>query len=238
MRDRLPSGRSPHRPAGIRLRARQPGAFPAAPGPLSAAVTGPRPRSIRTAPQRAAPIAAATAKNHSMPHPLHRVRAAANAVNTRRHCAGLLEPFPQACRVARMAASPARLEPWSRTGRRAPGRRNANWPGPSGRLGGSSPGRAARLTVRTEVRAGASFPSGDMATSSTWLVLAAVTQSRRPSQRCTSGGGPGTLTTGQRAPTPARGHPAGPPPEMPAADSAHSTASTIEQPSTARKSPK
>jgi hypothetical protein len=56
--------------------------------------------------------------------------------------------LPQACRVARMAASPTRLEPWS----------------------------------------SASFPSGDTATSSTWLVLAAVLQSRRPSQRCTPSG--------------------------------------------------
>jgi hypothetical protein len=68
MRDRLPPGRSLHRPAGIRLRAWQPGAFPAGPGPLSPADTGPRPGSIRTAPQRAAPIAAATAKNQSTPH--------------------------------------------------------------------------------------------------------------------------------------------------------------------------
>jgi hypothetical protein len=93
MRDRLPPGRSLHRPAGIRLRAWQPGAFPEGPGPLSPTDTGPGPGSIRTAPQRAAPIAAATAKNHSMQHLLHRVRAAANAVNMRRYCAGLLEPF-------------------------------------------------------------------------------------------------------------------------------------------------
>jgi hypothetical protein len=148
MRDRLPPGRSLHRPAGIRLRAWQPGAFPEGPGPLSPADTGPGPGSIRTAPQRAAPIAAATAKNHSMPHLLHRVRAAANAVNMRRYCAGLLEPFRKRAGWPRMAASPTRLEPWS----------------------------------------SASFPSGDTATSSTWLVLAAVTQSRRPSQRCTPSG--------------------------------------------------
>src|SRR3984957_13036427 len=89
MRDRLPPGRSLHRPAGIRLRAWQPGAFPAGPGPLSPAATGPRPGSIRAAPQRAAPMAAATAKNHTMSHLLRDVRAAANAVNMRRYCTGL-----------------------------------------------------------------------------------------------------------------------------------------------------
>jgi hypothetical protein len=89
MSDRLPPGRSLHRPAGIRLRAWQPGAFPGGPGPLSPAATGRRPGSIRTAPQRAAPMAAATAKNHTMSHLLRHVRAAANAVDMRRYCTGL-----------------------------------------------------------------------------------------------------------------------------------------------------
>ena len=59
--------RHPRCPAGGLRQARHRRAFPADPGPLSPTGTGPRPCSIRTAPQRAAPIAAATAKNHRMP---------------------------------------------------------------------------------------------------------------------------------------------------------------------------
>ena len=193
MRDRLPPSWSPHRPAGIRLRAWQPGAFPAGPGPLSPAATGPRPGSIRTAPrglprspprrQRTTACRTFFVMSELQPMPLTCADTAPDSWSLPASLPGGSDS--RITRSARTLVQNWTLSSWLED------RRLARPFGLAGRLEPRA-GRASHYP-----NAGARRrqpPIRDTATSSTWIVLAAVTKSRRPSQRCTPSGYVARLT--------------------------------------------